>query len=118
MKCFWSFRDHCFQHKNKENYYCALGFGQQPPGLLSLRRQPGDDYILFTGNLVMFVSSFTTCRVREPQMWAEPNRQQRDCGVHNFSASTLRLCIKFATKRRTKAAPRGGEAGAAHDHGG
>lgn len=75
MKCIWSFRDHCFQHESTENNYCALGFGPQPPGLLSHRRHPSDDYILFTGNLVMFVSSFTTCRVREPQMWAEPNRQ-------------------------------------------
>lgn len=95
--------------------------GPRLPGLFwSLRRPAADDFIpsRFYRNPRDVCVQLHRLSREQPQKWAESSGRQRDSGVQNFSVSALRVCTELATKSRAKAAPGGGEAGAAHDHGG
>lgn len=117
---FCGFHQHYFQHMCTEDRASVVRGvrGPGPPGYFGLSADQLAVILfplVFTGNLAMFASSFTSCPVRSHR---SGRSRAGDSGVQDISVSALRVCTELATKSRAKAAPGGGEAGAAHDHGG
>lgn len=119
---FCGFRQHYFQHMCAEDRASVVRGVGAPAPLGSFG--PSADQLavilfplVFTGNLAMFASSFTSCPVRSHRSGRSRAGDSATAESRAFGCP-LPVCTELATKSRATAAPGGGEAGAVHDHGG